>query len=460
MSNNVSKVIHPDGRIETYYYYGSFSTSIVYTPSPILSIATNSGYLLKYNYSGTPVWAAENSVVAINRAFETCDPTALSCTLTHTWPTATLSWTASSFTLTDEAGRKHVFGLDTWGRVISYQPPQATTPLYTYNLCTLQNDHSMTHCFGITQWPDVPPGWFDPAPLVWDLVESSSRNGQTWNYDRSFQPNSPPGWSVWNHSVYSPLGTQMLASGNATPYMETYYGPTDTVTHYDGTLDHLERNIYNRFQSRQTPTGVVANYQYAGAKGQLTQISRAPVVGSGLSTTYDNAQYPTTCSSLVNCFKPIKVWDANNNETDFQYDPVHGGVLTATGAAVNTPAGSGIHPQTRYTYVQRNAWYLSSAGVMTRDSNPIWLLATESFCRKAAAVSPAGPPGAGCTLGNDEVVTTYDYGPDSGPNNLLVRGKTVAADGQTLRTCDGHDNQGNQIWETSPNAQPGSCPSY
>jgi hypothetical protein len=465
LSNNVSKVIHADGRIETYYYYGSFSTSIVYTPSPIISIASNSGYLLKYNYSGTPTWGLETSVVAIDRAFETCDPTALSCALTHgPWPTATLSWVSSpySFTLTDQANRKHVFGLDNFGHVVSYQPPQATTPLYTYNICTLQADgHTMTHCFGTTYYPDVAPGAFDPAPLLWDLVESSSRNGQTWNYDRNYVPGSPPyGWSVWTHSVYSPLGTQMVASGNATPFMETYYGPTDNVTHYDGTLDHLERSIYNRFQSRQTPLGIVTSYQYGGANGQLTQIGRTPVSGSGLSTTYDNAQYPTSCSSLVNCFKPIAVLDANNNETDYQYDPVHGGVLTVTGAAVNTPAGSGIRPQTRYTYVQRNAWYLSSSGVMTRDSNPIWVLATESFCRKGAAVSPPGAPGAGCTLANDEVVTTYDYGPDSGPNSLLVRGKTVAADGQTLRTCDGHDPQGNKIWETSPNAQPASCPAY
>ena len=74
-----------------------------------------------------------------------------------------------------------------------------------------------------------------------------------------------------------------------------------------------------------------------------------------------------------------------------------------------------------------------------------------------------GPPaasGIGCTLSNDEVITTYDYGPNSGPNNLILRGKAVTADGKTLRTCYGHDKQGNKIWETSPNAQPASCPAY
>jgi len=91
---------------------------------------------------------------------------------------------------------------------------------------------------------------------------------------------------------------------------------------------------------------------------------------------------------------------------------------------------------------------------MTEDPNPIWLLATESYCMTGAA------SGSGCALPNDQVLTTYDYGPVSGPNNLLVRGKTVTANGQTLRTCYGHDDQGNKIWQTSPNANPSSCPAY
>jgi hypothetical protein len=91
---------------------------------------------------------------------------------------------------------------------------------------------------------------------------------------------------------------------------------------------------------------------------------------------------------------------------------------------------------------------------MTRDTNPVWLPATESYCRTGAA------SGAGCALANDETVTAYDYGPDSGPNNLILHGKAVTANGLTLRMCYAHDSQGNKIWETSPNANPASCPTY
>jgi hypothetical protein len=59
---------------------------------------------------------------------------------------------------------------------------------------------------------------------------------------------------------------------------------------------------------------------------------------------------------------------------------------------------------------------------------------------------------------NDEVVTTYDYGPNGGPNNLLLRGKVVTFAGQSRRTCYGHDLYGNQISETEPRAGLTSCP--
>jgi YD repeat-containing protein len=61
-------------------------------------------------------------------------------------------------------------------------------------------------------------------------------------------------------------------------------------------------------------------------------------------------------------------------------------------------------------------------------------------------------------VAGDEVLTTYDYGPDSGPNNLFLRGRVVTADGQSLRTCYTYDRFGNRISETLPRAGLTSCP--
>jgi len=487
-SNNISQIIYPDGRVATYYYYGSFSTAYG-TMSPILAITTNSGYLLKYNYSGTPVWGAETSVVAVNRAFQACDPAAVACTLpAGAWPTATVSWQTKlvsvsddfllpnanynpfqhyTFTIATASHTQHVFELDSFFRVISYQPPAATTPVYSYSLCSLLSDaHTLRNCFGITYWYNDAVHSYEQAPLLFDMVNTTTRNTttQAWTYAENFDPPAPvPGWSTWQHSVCSPLGRCMTARGNSSPGQEIFYGPTDEIDHYDGTVDRFERNTRNYPLTRQTPAGIVSVFGYdlqGNLRGNLWNITRNPVSGSGLSPlTQGSAVYPTSCTNIIICNKPTSVTDANGNTANFSYDPTHGGVLKVTGPAVSTATDStvnSVHPETRSTYVQRYAWYLSSSGVMTRETHPIWLLATESYCRTTAAATS----GSGCAVASDEVAMTYDYGPDSGPNNLILRGKAVSADGQTLRTCYGHDHQVNKIWEASPNANRTSCPDY
>lgn len=483
-SNNISQIIHPDGRIETYYYYGALSTaSPDWTPSPIISIATNSGYLLKYNYSGTPTAGGETSVVAFNRAFVACDPAATSCSPTEStgWPTATLSWVPKSvspsdgflpssytwyngnfhyiFTIQTEANKQHVFEVDSFYRVISYQPPEATTPKYSYSLCSLLADgHSLRNCFGYTYWYDDGVHGFEPAPLMFDKVNVATldnptpANGQQWTHGWFFGLASPPyGWATWTHNELDPLGMGIEATGNSTPGMEAFFGPTDHITNYDGSSDAFERSARNYPAVHQTAAGVTKTYGYS-QYGNLLQILRTPIGGAAGTGTSEAAVYPTSCVSIVICYKPTSVTDANANTVSYTYDPVHGGVLTETDPLVN-----GVTPQTRHTYIQLNAWYLQSSGAMTSDPNPIWVLASDSYCMTG---NPASP-GPGCSLPNDEVVTTYDYGPTtSGPNNLILRGKAVTWMGQTLRTCYGHDSQGNKIWETSPNANPSSCPSY
>lgn len=83
----------------------------------------------------------------------------------------------------------------------------------------------------------------------------------------------------------------------------------------------------------------------------------------------------------------------------------------------------------------------------------VWLRSEERFCRSTATVNDVCSGGS-----SDEVVTTYDYGPDSGPNNLLLRGIVVTSGGQSIRTCYTYDAKGNKISETKPLGTGGSCP--
>ena len=131
--------------------------------------------------------------------------------------------------------------------------------------------------------------------------------------------------------------------------------------------------------------------------------------------------------------------------------------MTETGPAVTSinAAGAavpGVRPQTRYTYAQAYAWIKNAAGAYVQASSPIWVLTSKRFCKTGAA------SGAGCAIAGDEVITTYEYGPNSGPNNLLLRGTVVDSAGLKLRTCMTYDWQGNKISETKPMGTSTSCP--
>lgn len=190
----------------------------------------------------------------------------------------------------------------------------------------------------------------------------------------------------------------------------------------------------------------------------VTVFTRRPKPGSNLAAIVWRAFYEqppigtgtVDCPTLPRtvCNKPIYTIDERSGRTDFTYDHAHGGVLTETGPIVN-----GVRPQTRYTYAQRYAWIKDAGGGYVQAASPVWLLVSKSFCKKGSA------SGSGCVLGpSDEVITTYDYGPDSGPNNLLLRGIVENSTGRALRTCYGYDWAGNRISETKPRAGLTSCP--
>ena len=114
---------------------------------------------------------------------------------------------------------------------------------------------------------------------------------------------------------------------------------------------------------------------------------------------------------------------------------------------------NGIRPQTNYTYAQQTAWVLTATAGQYAASPPIWVRSTESYCLTSAATTDSSTGQVDCAAGtNDKVLKTYYYGPDSGPNNLFLRGVQVQASGATHVTCYGYDPLGHQVSMTTPNA--------
>jgi len=161
-----------------------------------------------------------------------------------------------------------------------------------------------------------------------------------------------------------------------------------------------------------------------------------------------SANYKTSCDNIITCNKPYSTTDENGNVTLYIYDPVHGGVLTETSSLVNSVARV-----KRTGYVQRNAWILSSSGAYIKLFPAVWLKNEERVCMTTATAGSSCAGGAA-----DESVTTYDYGPDSGPNNLLLRGVAVSSNGKVIRTCYTYDSAGNRISETKPLGAGSTCP--
>jgi len=413
------------------------------TLTRIQSVTRNDGLQLKYNYAlnTTPTyqnyasWSMPVSITAINNAFDYCDPAADTCTLTYSWPTATYAYTSgstSTFTVTDAQSRVTRYTMDIYSRIAGVKlPSSASADSLTYNYCN-------SACY---RTDGVTTTYFN------NMIHSVIRDGQTWNY--SYSPGGAYSFSSYSSSFG--VGSPTDATGGTTAQTAPYFNsPVVGIGTVDGTSYRFDPMSFTGRVTRADKTeGNSISYSY-DTRGNVTAVTNTPKSGSPLSPISSSANYDTACSNPFTCNKPHWVKDALSNETDYNYDPNHGGVLTVTAP----PDANGIRPQTRFSYAQRYAWVKNAAGTYVQAATPIWIMTQKSICRKGSAATS----GIGCALANDEVITAYEYGPNSGPNNLFLRGTSITADGQTLRTCYGYDERGNKISETLPRAGQTSCP--
>lgn len=288
----------------------------------------------------------------------------------------------------------------------------------------------------------VLPGWWDNPSSIRDNQGNISLPG-VWSYSSSVQ--SGPTITVTG-TEYNFLDTntspQRYSSGvtfssliDAKGHLHSYGGV------FKPGLDLSPRIVLTQFAG-----GGSTLYAY-DERGNV-EAKQFKAAFSGDLITLETG-YEETCSNIVTCNKPSFKKDALGNQTDYTYDPVHGGILTETGPAVD-----GVRPQTRYTYATYQARYKNASGSVVASGQDIYLLTSEAYCIS----TNADPSGTGCVGGaTDEVVMTYDYGPTTGANNLWLRGTTVTADGQSLTTCNQYDDFGNMIAQTAPKSDITSC---
>lgn len=404
----------------------------------VRTVVNSAGFRLFYRYvsdnSSDPGWGVHRSTTGYNAAVVACDP-AGDCSLGAEWPTGTYvhvdDGNTVKTTITTAGGERTIFTFDrvmypfpSPSRFNRVQTPESTYDNIIYNYCPIQPVCQML----VYRPPPEYPYYY----TVTDFTISAVKDGQQYNYGMITQiPYTIRRNSVSPTGLVSEVSTTNLGSWQ---YIQTPNGRFG----YSGTGDSVLRNY-------AAPDGTWTAFDY-DTRGNLTGRTRHERAGFSDATIIETASYPATCTNRVMCNRQTSHTDARGLTTTFEYDPVHGGLLSRTGPAVN-----GVTPQTRYSYIEKSAYYLNAAGILTAGP-PVWLLSSERYCRTSA------PTSTGCAAADDEVIRVYEYAAPGVADNLLVRGVVEDAAGASLRTCYGYDALGNRISETTPAANLSSCP--
>lgn len=471
---SLSQVTYPDGRTLSISAEGAVPSN---PNRRFWTVARNDGYAIKVEIDRSFTTSPPPSLnlqansygrvikaVAVNTSIDFCDETNYFCSFPVNWPTANYSWSLDAFAIgsistlsvADSAGLQTRYtekmfqgvtqdalsGFKLYRMLVGIKSPTSKSgDTTTINLA------SQVFCITVSGLNYVGTDCGTYARDV--LVQSVVNAGGTWTYSYDWPGRTAPpqseGFGRWVTTATRPNGFQTSGLFNSVTGQIHYVAASNGALTYQVDTINTYTTLPNRVLSALDDVGRSFSFTYDDRGNVLTKTQKSS--GGSLSPVLTEG-FDTVCTNRVTCNKPMWNRDALGNQTDYTYDAVHGGVLTET----SPPDVNGVRPQKRYTYVQRYAWLKNAAGSYSRASTPIWKANTVSFCRSSAYT------GSACATPGDEVVTQFEYGPDAGPNNLLLRGQVVLADGQTRRTCYAYDAVGNKISETTPGAGLASCP--
>lgn len=375
------------------FTYTELRTPALPTPPTFLahrlqSINNNLGYQLSFEYENNdPDESGLNliEVTAINNAVSYCDPTANGCGLTG-WPTLTFGVDGTAQTVTDATGLTTRYAF-TSGVITGVRWPSSGSD----NITIGYNGN-------------------------YTRVMSYTTEAGTWTY--AFYPSSPNTIAA----VYRPGSADYMYYVSVTSTGRTssiYNGPTGVGESFGyDSLGRLNR-VYH-------PGGSDTEYTY-DARGNITEVRENAASGSGLSDMVTTASYDSTCSNPVTCNQPNSITDPRGFRTDYTYNSTHGGVLSVTSPAPSgsAPVGSGVRPETRYSYTQLYAYYRqSSGGGVTQAPTAVYRLSGTAACATTSS----------CANGSDETVSSISYDTTGSLDNVLPTSVTVRAGNSAVST--------------------------
>lgn len=430
-------VNYPDGE-EWRYYYNNASDA---ANARLKFIVSNAGFAIQFRYAsdtvGSAGWKVVTAADLYNKSSVFCDEYLLQ-TCSNVVSSAmtgafNLDLSNKRYDITDASGSVTRLGWET-----TSLGPITSRQILNSGIASKNYEYQI---FGAT-------GMY---------VKRVNFDGKSWSYEYSDDTEAEGSQDItvesWNKRT-DPDGSEVQSNGQlmfgGILIFQEWGTPGSQEIHRRSTATYGE----GRLQTFKNPEMVDSTKNtmmwIRDSRANLIALRRQSKASSSLGDLVITATYPTECLNPITCNKPTSVTDAKGNTSAYVYDPVHGGVLRETLPAVN-----GIAPVKRFAYGQRYARILDGNGGYVPASSPIWVLTEERTCKTTATVDNACQGGA-----SDEIITSYDYGPDSGPNNLLLRGKVVdSGTGRlNLRTCYGYDAFGRKISETTPRAGLAACP--
>ena len=335
----------------------------------MVSVSSSSGYQLHFNYESSTAadnrWNTLVKITAFNMAVDACDAAAYVCGFSQNWPSINLALgqTSDSWTIADNLGR-----------------------ITTYTTSKVRRQGLSSDDVTVAQ--------------VNGRVSSITSAGQTWRYGYSGSGLSS---SV---VITNPDGTKR------TVVSDIAVGLPTRVTDESGAITSYSYDSSGRLSAATSPSGVQEHYQY-DPRGNVTETRKVSTPAGSLADLVSTAGYDLTCSNGITCNQPNWTKDWNGAQTDYRYDPTHGGVLTITRPATD----NGVRGQTRYSYTALQAYYKNGAGSIGASGAPTYLLTSSSACRTVSS----------CSGTADETLVTLVYGTQGVANNLLPTRLTTAA---------------------------------
>ncbi|SFK78597.1 YD repeat-containing protein, partial [Caulobacter sp. UNC279MFTsu5.1] len=343
----VAKITKPNGEVTTFTYN---STKL------IQSITNNRGYQLHFDYDPAD-WTRLAKVTALNNAIDACDPGAVTCSFSRTWPSLTFGVIGSEQNVTDALG-------------------QTTRFFFTNNQLTGIRKPSST------SGQDVTIAWGAAYPAIGKIVSITNAAGKAWSYVYGSAPPEPaPSIYTVDTTITDPLNhTRTITIKTMDDGYELPFSRLSGVTDPLGKTTSYNYGQQGLLTSIVRPEGDADQYAYDD-RGNILNYYKSPKPGSGLAAVTMTAAYPANCTaSDVNaktCNKPTSVTDFRGNTTSYTYDLAHGGVLTETSPE---PTSGAMRPQTRTAYASYYAWYKNSAGTIVQAAAPIYLPTATSQC--------------------------------------------------------------------------------